>query len=83
MVKKLLLKVPRVFVLFYLETNSKSGKIYWLTTMKYTWCAYLSPPFIGINHYNLQKKSNKAILPCLFMISIAVSIIILRLGITF
>ena len=22
-------------------------------TMKYTWCAYLSPPLHGINHYNL------------------------------
>ena len=46
-------KCPCVFVLFYLETNSKSGKIYFLTTMKYTWCASLSPPFTGINHYNL------------------------------
>ena len=42
-----------VFVLFYHETNSKSSKIYLLATMKYTWCAYLSPPFTGINHYNL------------------------------
>ena len=52
-VKKLLSKFPCVFVLFYLETNSKSGKIYLQATMKYVWCAYLSPPFIGINHYNL------------------------------
>ena len=29
-------KCPCVFVLFYLETNSKSGKIYFLATMKYT-----------------------------------------------
>ena len=27
---------------FYLETNSKSAKIYLLATMKYTWCAFLS-----------------------------------------
>ena len=33
--------------------NSKSGKIYLLTAMKYTWCAYLSPPPTGINYYNL------------------------------
>ena len=43
-------------ILFYLETNSKSGKIYLIATMKYTWCAYLSPPLTGINHYNLQKN---------------------------
>ena len=53
MVIKLLYKFPCVFVLFYLETNSKSGKIYLIATMKCTWCAYLSPPLIGINHYNL------------------------------
>ena len=29
-------------MLFYRETNSKSGKIYLLATMKCTWCAYLS-----------------------------------------
>ena len=36
-------------------------------------------------HKSLQfvKKSNKTLLPCLFMILLAVSIIILRLGITF
>ena len=36
-------------------------------------------------HKSLQfaKKSNIALLSCLFMISLAVSIIILRLGITF
>ena len=36
-------------------------------------------------HKSLQfvKKSNTALLPCLFMILLAVSIIILRLGITF
>ena len=50
---KVTVKFPCVFVLFYLETNSKSGKIYLLATMKYTWCAYLSPPFTSINHYNL------------------------------
>ena len=43
-------------MLFYLETNSKSGKFYLIATMKYTWCAYLSPPLTGINHYNLQKS---------------------------
>ena len=42
-----------VFVLFHRETNSKSGKIFLLATVKYTWSAYLSPPFTGINHYNL------------------------------
>ena len=31
-----------VFVFFYLETNSKSAKIYLLATMKHTWCAFLS-----------------------------------------
>ena len=35
------------------EANSKSGKIYLLATMKYTWCAYLLPPFTGVNHYSL------------------------------
>ena len=50
---KITVKFPCVFVLFYRETNSKSVKIYLLATMKYTWCACLSPPFIGINHYNL------------------------------
>ena len=36
-------------------------------------------------HQSLQfaKKSNIALLPCLFMILLAISIIILRLGITF
>ena len=53
---KVTVKFPRVFVLFYLETNSKSGKIYLIATMKCTWCAYLSPPLTGINHYNLQKN---------------------------
>ena len=44
-----------VFVLFYREANSKSSKIYLLATMKYTWCAYLSPLFIGISrHKSLQ-----------------------------
>ena len=56
MVVKLLYKFPCVFMLFYLETNSKSGKIYLIATMKCTWCAYLSPPLTGINHYNLQKN---------------------------
>ena len=69
MVKKLLLIFPCVFVLFYLETNSNSGKIYLLATMKYTWCDYLSAPVTGINHYNLLKKSNITLFPCLFMIS--------------
>ena len=32
--------------------NSKSGKIYLLATIKYTWCAYLPPPFTGISHYS-------------------------------
>ena len=53
---KVTVKFPCVFVLFYLETNSKSGKIYLIATMKYTWCAYLSPSLTGINHYNLQKN---------------------------
>ena len=44
-------------MLFCLETNSKSGKIYLLATTKYTWYAYLSPPFTSINHYNFKKKS--------------------------
>ena len=68
-------KFPCVFVLFYLETNSKSGKIYLLATVKYRWCAYLSPPFTGINHYNLLKKSSLTLLPCFFMILLAVSMI--------
>ena len=54
-------------MLFYLETNSKSGKTYLIATMKYTWFAYLSPPLTGINHYSLQKKPNKTLLPCLFI----------------
>ena len=33
---KVTVKFPCVFVLFYLETNSKSGKIYLLANMKYT-----------------------------------------------
>ena len=70
-------------MLFYLETKSKSGKIYLIATMEYTWCAYLSPPLTGINHDNLFKKSNITLLPCLFVILLAVSITILRLGITF
>ena len=41
---KVTVKISRVFVLFYLETNSKSGKIYLIATMKYRWCACLSPP---------------------------------------
>ena len=65
-------KFPCVFVLFYREANSKSSKIYLLATMKYTWCAYLSPPFIGISRHNslqfVKKKSNITLLPCLFMI---------------
>ena len=44
-------------MLFYRETNAKSGKMYLLATMKYTWRAYLSPPFTSINHYNLLKKN--------------------------
>ena len=50
---KVTVKFSCVFVLFYLETNSKSGKIYMIAVMKYTWCTYLSPPLTGINHYNL------------------------------
>ena len=53
---------------FYRETNSKSGKIYLLATMKYTSCAYLSPPFTDINQYNLKKKSCLILLPHLFTI---------------
>ena len=64
-------------MLFYLETNSKSGKIYLIATMKCTWCAYLSPPLTGINLYNLQKKSNITLLSCLFIILLAVSMITL------
>ena len=68
---KVTVKIFCVIVLFYRETNSKSSKIYPLATMKYTWCAYLSPPFIGISrHKSLQfvKKSNITLLPSLFMI---------------
>ena len=46
-------------MLFYLETNSKSSKVYLIATMKHTWCAFLSPPLTGINHYNFQKKPKK------------------------
>ena len=60
-------------MLFYLETNSKSGKIYLIVTIKYTWCAYLLPPLTSIN----CKKSNIALLACLFMILSAVSMITL------
>ena len=75
MVIKLLKKFPCVFGLCYRETNAKSGKIYLLATMKYTWRAYLSPPFTGVGRYNLLKKSNITLLPCLFMIVLAVSMI--------
>ena len=71
MVIKLLQKFSCAIVLFYCETNSKSSKIYLLATMKYTWCAYLSPPFIGISrHKSLQfvNKSNTTLLSSLFMI---------------
>ena len=54
-------------MLFYLETNSKSGKTYLIATMKYTWFAYLSPPLTGINHYSLQKKPYITLLPCWFI----------------
>ena len=60
--------------MFYLETNSKSDKIYLLATVKYTRRAYLSP-FTGMNYYNLSKKSNITLLACSFMISLAVSMI--------
>ena len=50
---KITVNIPCVFVLFHLETNSKSGKSYLMATLKHTWCAYLSPPLTGINHYNL------------------------------
>ena len=83
MVIKLLQKFRCVFILFYLETKSKYGKINLIATIEYTWCAYLSPPLTGVNHYNLFKKSNITLLPYLFVILLAVSIIILRLGITF
>ena len=64
-------KFSCVIVLFYRETNSKSGKIYVLATMKYTWCAYLSTLFIGISrHKSLQfvKKSNIILLASIFVI---------------
>ena len=70
-------------MLFYLETKSKSGKINLIATIEYKWCAYLSPPLTGLNHYDLFKKSNITLLPYLFVILLAVSIIIFRLGITF
>ena len=38
-------------MLFHLEKESKSSKIYSLATMKYTWCTYL-PPFTVINYYS-------------------------------
>ena len=60
--------------MFHLETNSKSGKIYLLATMKYTWCAYL-PPFTVINYYSnfitilLSLKSLKLSRFCFFLIT--------------
>ena len=60
--------------MFHLETNSKSGKIYLLATMKYTWCAYL-PPFTVINYYSnfitilLSFKSLKLSRFCFFLIT--------------
>ena len=50
---KVAVKFSCVFVLFQRETNLNLDKIYLLATMKYTWYAYLLPPFTGINHYNL------------------------------
>ena len=49
---KVTVKFRCIFVLFYREMNSKSGKIYLLATIKYTWCASLPPPFTGISHYS-------------------------------
>ena len=62
-------------MLFYRGTNSKSGKIYLIATMKYTWCAYLSSLLTSINHYDLKK--NLTLLPCLYMPLLAVSMITL------
>ena len=62
-------------MLFYRGTNSKSGKIYLIATMKYTWCAYLSSLLTSINHYDFKK--NLTLLPCLFMPLLAVSMITL------
>ena len=72
MVIKLLYKFLCVFVLFDLETNSKSGKIYLLATMKYTWCLLVATVHL---HKSLQfvKKSYITLLPCLFMILLTVS----------
>ena len=74
---KVTIKFPCVFALFFLETNSKSSKIYLIATMKIV--ATVSW------HKSLQfvQKSNITLLSGLFMILLAISIIILRLGITF
>ena len=62
-------------MLFYLETNSKSGKIYLIATMKYTYLLVATVNW----HKPLKsaKISNIALLPCLFMILLAVSMITL------
>ena len=65
---KVTVKFPYVFVLFYRETNSKSGKIYFLATMKYTLVCL--PAATVYWHKSLEK-----LLPCLFMILAAVSMI--------
>ena len=68
-------------MLFHLETNSKFGKIYLPAIMKYTWRAYLSPPFTVINYYSnfitilLSFQSLKLSRFCFFLIT--------RLHITF
>ena len=58
-------KFPCVFIYFYPETNSKSGKIYLLATIKYTRSAYLPPPnlyetshfWISLWEFSLQNET--------------------------
>ena len=71
MVKKLLLKCSSVFVLFYLETAKLLSSYHEICMV----CLLVGTVYW---HKSLQfvKKSNITLLPCLFMILLAVSIII-------
>ena len=40
----------------------KVWQIYLPATMKYTWRAYLSPPFTGIHHYNCKKFQHNTLI---------------------
>ena len=52
---------PLKYVNFHPEYYPSCLFNYLLATMKYTWCAYLSPPFIGIlRHKSLIYRFSQA-----------------------